>query len=276
MLKKKIIALLIVALLVIADNTSSFAAKIVSGSSCKGINAREVSSGKLFTCVKIGEKLKWNKGVVLAQIQLKITGINKSENEIVDYEFSATLGDTCTAKFYQPNSPLLENTFSLEKASSIVSKFQLKATSGDIWILVQCTYSGNKTVRTSIPTLPIITNFNATANKNSFDFQFDRISSSSIIDRYEVGISYLSNEGAAQNIRSNYSKIELFKNIYSEITFNVSSVDPPSIIISSLLLILALHFLLQGINYRKNIYLSPNDFLICQKIYYYIRALYFL
>jgi hypothetical protein len=29
------------------------------------------------------------------------------------------------------------------------------------------------------------------------------------------------------------------------------------IIISSLLLILALHFLLQGINYRKNIYLSP-------------------
>ena len=53
---------LIVSLTPIASN----AAVVKAGASCTKLGAYAISANKKFTCVKVGKKLQWNKGVAIA------------------------------------------------------------------------------------------------------------------------------------------------------------------------------------------------------------------
>ena len=58
------IRLILLSLLIIALPLNAEAA-VNSGSTCKKLGSTSISNGKKFTCVKVGKKLLWNKGVVL-------------------------------------------------------------------------------------------------------------------------------------------------------------------------------------------------------------------
>lgn len=52
--------------LILLGNHTSFAAKVIPGSTCKRVNQQKIHKGKVFKCIKLGKKLYWDNGVPLA------------------------------------------------------------------------------------------------------------------------------------------------------------------------------------------------------------------
>ena len=59
-------AFVLLTLIILSSTTLSFAAtKVTPGSTCKVLNQKSTYQGKIFTCIKSGKKLIWNKGVII-------------------------------------------------------------------------------------------------------------------------------------------------------------------------------------------------------------------
>ncbi len=63
-MKRLLVTVTLIAL-AISIIPNSYAA-ITAGSTCKKLGATSTSAGKKYTCVKLGKKLVWNKGVLIA------------------------------------------------------------------------------------------------------------------------------------------------------------------------------------------------------------------
>jgi hypothetical protein len=90
----KRLALLSFTLIVSLTPIASNAAAVKAGASCKKIGVNAISANKKFTCVKVGKKLQWNKGVAIAAPKptpspSKAVTPTLSEHEIVISRVSA-------------------------------------------------------------------------------------------------------------------------------------------------------------------------------------------
>lgn len=65
-MKRSLVISIVISLSAAVSQTPSFAAT-KAGGSCKTLKQISVSGGKLYTCVKSGKKLVWNKGEVISQ-----------------------------------------------------------------------------------------------------------------------------------------------------------------------------------------------------------------
>ena len=61
-----LLALLSFTLIVSLTPIASNAAAVKAGASCTKIGVNAISANKKFTCVKVGKKLRWKKGVAIA------------------------------------------------------------------------------------------------------------------------------------------------------------------------------------------------------------------
>jgi hypothetical protein len=85
-LAKKSLISIIALFLLITQGVLPVSAAIKSGSACKTLNQKNESSGKIYTCIKSGNKLVWDKGVPASNG----TATNGSGDEIESLPLDAT------------------------------------------------------------------------------------------------------------------------------------------------------------------------------------------
>ena len=70
---KRLLAIVLVALLTLSTNTSISSAAVKAGATCKKAGQVSKAAGKEYTCIKKGKKLVWSKGVVIKSAAPAVT-----------------------------------------------------------------------------------------------------------------------------------------------------------------------------------------------------------
>ena len=78
----KLSKLFIVFTLLITSASAAHAAPSVAGASCSKAGATNIYLGKKFTCLKVGGKLKWSKGVAISTAKSAYSNLSKSEADV--------------------------------------------------------------------------------------------------------------------------------------------------------------------------------------------------
>ena len=68
-------AIILIVLITSIGCASSASAVVKPGSKCSKLNATSTFSGKKYTCIKIGAKLVWNKGVLVKKSEDLMAGV---------------------------------------------------------------------------------------------------------------------------------------------------------------------------------------------------------
>ena len=93
---------ILLTLIILSSTTLSFAAtKVTPGSTCKVLNQKSTYQGKIFTCIKSGKKLIWNKGVIIKPSPSPVSSEPKPSPTAATQTPSQTASQTPTQKATQ-------------------------------------------------------------------------------------------------------------------------------------------------------------------------------
>ena len=99
-------AFILLTLVILSSTTLSFAAtKVTPGSTCKVINQKSTYQGKIFTCIKSGKKLIWNKGVIIKPSPSPVSSDPKPSPTVATQTPAQTPAQTPTQKTTASASP---------------------------------------------------------------------------------------------------------------------------------------------------------------------------
>jgi hypothetical protein len=119
-------------------------AAVLAGKTCTSLNAKRISSEKLYICVKSGAKKVWDSGRDLVITRIEMLDFNALTSSI-HFSFLATRGDICVVKLGYGQSSISTRVFDQIQTGPISSFFEVSANSGLARLAIDCRFSGMAT-----------------------------------------------------------------------------------------------------------------------------------